>query len=509
MSVHFGFFERLSTRSRRECDRTRLEQTMVLAAAIVALLCSNAFSQEVVLEYQGRYNAQSGEPDHLMSVLAVGPTRAIVSGNRGLALVDFTTLPSEGTQAYEFRLPGLNARDLHTIDGNVLYANLNRTGESGSAGFAILERSGDTLIDHGTIDEPDVFFEKMCVEGGYLYVAAHAYGIRIYDLADPLNPARVGSLGVGFVDAIAIDVDGDVACVADGGGGLKIVDVSDRANPSIVEGEDVETAAGTAKDVTVRNGHVYVASGGAGVAFYENGDLANRTLYEVGACAENLTWIGDYLAVADLSGVTVLLAAPGGSLTLAGGEIAARRPPSASLRIASDCDGASGNYLLCANWNSMDVYRVLPPSASSQPDITPSVQRIRFPPDGGTADVTLRNLGGGDLVIDGVEPSAASIVCDYEGGTLGPGESVSFGITHSGASPGSGLVRFYSNDPDESPLPIQVYAETSFLDPGEASVDFSLPSYRKDPETGDYIEEEFRLSDHRGKIVWVQIYGSW
>ena len=67
----------------------------------------------------------------------------------------------------------------------------------------------------------------------------------------------------------------------------------------------------------------------------------------------------------------------------------------------------------------------------------------------------------------------------------------------------------HSNDPDEDPLPIQVFGNTTYLDPGEASIDFTLPSIRRDELTGDYIEAPLTLSDHLGKIVWFQVYGHW
>lgn len=46
-----------------------------------------------VLAYQGRYNCQAGEPDHLMDALILQDGRVIVAGNRGLALVDLADLP--------------------------------------------------------------------------------------------------------------------------------------------------------------------------------------------------------------------------------------------------------------------------------------------------------------------------------------------------------------------------------------------------------------------------------
>ena len=67
----------------------------------------------------------------------------------------------------------------------------------------------------------------------------------------------------------------------------------------------------------------------------------------------------------------------------------------------------------------------------------------------------------------------------------------------------------YSDDPDEAVLPIQMYGRTSYRDPGEMAYTFTLPLISRDNETGLYSEETFTLLDHRGEIIWFQIYGTW
>jgi len=464
---------------------------------------------EVVLEYQGRYDCQAG-PDHLMDVLGLSGNRAIVASNLGLALVDPTALPLEGTQTYLARLTGLNARDVYTEDGEYLYVNIHREDESQSTGLAVVRRVADTLENVRKIDEDGVLYEKMDVQGGYLYVAAHGKGIRIFSLANPADPVLIGILESGFTDAFAISVDGDTAYVADGAGGLKVVDVSDPAHPAHLEGEDETTAIGTAEDVTTGGGNVYVAAGGAGVVVYEAGDPARRTVVDINVPAEALAWVGSYLAVTHLSGVKVLDVSGVGAPRVVGGELSARRGPLARLRLASGIGSAPGGLVMLGNWNYMDVYRLVPFAEGTQPDITPSLQRIRFRPEGGTRTVSLRNDGAVPLAITDVASSRPSFSIDYDGGFLRPGESVSFEISYDGnPNQGSAVVTFASNDPDENPLPIQVFGNTSHLDPGEPAIDFTLPRITYDRQTGTFTEESFTLSDHRGKIVWFQVYGFW
>ena len=96
--------------------------------------------------------------------------------------------------------------------------------------------------------ENGVLYEKMCISGNYLFVAAHQRGLRIFDIADPENPQLVSGLDAGFSDAFAIAVDGDYAYVADGGGGLKVVDISNISSPEIIAGEDRAPCATASPD---------------------------------------------------------------------------------------------------------------------------------------------------------------------------------------------------------------------------------------------------------------------
>lgn len=483
---------------------------MMLLALMLCALTRPARAADMTLDYVARYNRHWEGPDEIMDVLALGDSLVIVSSNLALTLVDLASLPPEGATNLIYRMENINARDLYIKDSTYIYVNVQRPDASHSTGYAIVEKVGDTLVRRSSVSERNVIFEKMCIDGDNLFVAAHSHGLRIYSLADPLNPSLAGSLDSGFVDAFAVDVAGGSAYVADGAGGLKVVDVSNVANPVLVAGEDLSTAVGTAEDVAWHNGHVYLAAGGAGVAFYPNGDPAARVLYPVDVAAEDLNWNGDFLAAGDILGMRVFEAGPDGSLSLIAREISARRPPGAIIRLTNGVEWAEGDLLLCANWNYMDVYRLVPASLSTQPDITPGRQRVRFPPAGGEADAAIYNFGKADLVVDSVTTTLPAFQCTYTGGTIAPGDSASFQITYDGnPDEGDADVLFHSNDPDESPMPIQVFGNTIRLDPGEPAVDFTLPLYSRNHETGEYIEGLFTLSDHLGKVIWLQLYGSW
>jgi hypothetical protein len=481
---------------------------MLLVPVFLLLFSLGALADPLVLDYLYRYDHQPGVPDHVMSSIEVSGGRAIVCTNRGLSLIDLDNLPIGGEHDPIHQLTPLNARDIYDGGGGIYYVNLHRQGTAMSMGFAVVRLVGDELQLVDTYTEEGVLFEKMCVADGFLYVTAHRHGLRIYSLDNPELPVFESALELGFEDAFAVHVEGDIAYVADGPGGLKRVNISDANFPYHLDGEDLDTALGTAEEISYHDGDIYMALGGEGLGIYAGGNPAARSVFPLDGFAESLAWIGDYLAVGVTGGVVLLDLDP--TIEVVASETAHRRGSSAELRLTSNITAASGERLLCANWDFLDVYQLKEFALGVQPDIQCDRQRIRFAPAGGSNTVTLSNAGAQTLVISSVSASPASFSTAFAGGSLEPGESVSFDVSYAGSpAPGEGTVLFYSNDPDESPLPIQVFGETDYLDPGEESINFTLPLFTVNPDTGEMEGEDFTLTDHLGKVVWFQVFGTW
>jgi len=463
----------------------------------------------MVLEYTGRYLSQSGEPDHLLDVVAVDERRLVVAGNRGLALLDISQLTSGGARQYLHRLTGVNARNVYPAPGGYLYVNLFRQQPDDSAGLAVVRLDGDRLELVTTINEAGVLYEKMCLDDDLLYVAAHSKGLRVFDVSDPAEPVLVGRIDGGFTDAWAVAADGDVAWVADGAAGLKKVDVSEPEHPVLLEGEDLADAVGTSEDVTVRNGRVFVAAGGAGILVYDPDDLTLRAQTRVGGAAKDLSWVGDHLAAATISGIAILDVESGDKPVVVARELTSRRN-NGTLRLCSAVGRFGDDGVLAADWNFLDGYRLVDANDSGQPDINCDRQRIRFAPDGGTVSATVWNSGGGSLTISGADVNSEAFTVDLQPIVLAPGESTEISVSYNGSTfDSSTVVSIRSDDPDEDPLPIQVFGNTPYLDPGDDAVDFELPVFHTDRDTGELVEQTFRLSDHLGKVVWFQIFGTW
>jgi hypothetical protein len=161
----------------------------------------------------------------------------------------------------------------------------------------------------------------IALASGCAYLADEYHGLRVIDVADPFNPVEVGFYDIPglyeFFHGVAVagspsTGSGQVyAYVADGGflgSGLRIVDISDPAQPAEVSflpmkiqiAEDFLPAR--AEDVAVANGYVYLAAGTAGLRVVDVSEPAAPVevgFYDTPGRADNLTVAGHYAYLAD------------------------------------------------------------------------------------------------------------------------------------------------------------------------------------------------------------------
>ena len=114
------------------------------------------------------------------------------------------------------------------------------------------------LVDTKT--DPDVLYEGLLWHDGYLYVANHSAGIRVYK-TDGDGVATMKSTVAGFTNAWKIARSGDYLYVADTTGGIKVIDIQEPEFASVVA--SIETN-GAARDVDAYDNRLYVALGGDG-----------------------------------------------------------------------------------------------------------------------------------------------------------------------------------------------------------------------------------------------------
>ena len=92
---------------------------------------------------------------------------------------------------------------------------------------------------------------------------------------------------------------------------------------------------------------------------------------------------------------------------------------------------------------------------------------------------------------------------------LQPGDTMTVTVDYAGGLLGDGLLHVYSDDPDENPLPIQVFGETVFLDPGEPAIPFTLEAWTLDHATERFLYTTFDLDSYAGKVVYFHVFSTW
>jgi uncharacterized protein (TIGR03437 family) len=105
------------------------------------------------------------------------------------------------------------------------------------------------------------FVEGVAVSGKLACVAAGGAGLRVVDISDPTRPTELGAFDTrGYSEGIA--VAGTMAYLADGPYGLRIFDVSNPKSPKEVSSAFVTNYA---FEVAVSGRYAYIAAAGAGL----------------------------------------------------------------------------------------------------------------------------------------------------------------------------------------------------------------------------------------------------
>jgi len=135
------------------------------------------------------------------------------------------------------------------------------------------------------------------VSDSYAYVADGGAGLKVIDISDPSSPQIAGSVDIDSW-AEGVYVFGSYAYVADGGAGLKVIDISDPSSPQIAGSVDTD---GWAFGVYVFDSYAYVADGGAGLKVI---DISDPTSPQVAGSldtdwAKSVYVSGSYAYVAD------------------------------------------------------------------------------------------------------------------------------------------------------------------------------------------------------------------
>ena len=251
------------------------------------------------------------------------------------ALLPTIAFADEISYELDVRVAGQYQADIGPlfVDGNYAYI-----GEASQ--LSILDISDPTVprllgSSEPLKEEP----QSIYVSGGYGYVACGYGGLLIYDVSDTMQPSRVGtwqydrscnSVFVRGTDAFvacsdclytldvsdptqpvrrgaacpagtgeAVYVEGDYAYLADGEGGIQIIDVSDLDWPKQVSSCD--TDLDNAHDVWYSDGYIYAADAYYGLSFAEvtkpYQPVAKPSYDGIPETAQAVCVVGDYAYV--------------------------------------------------------------------------------------------------------------------------------------------------------------------------------------------------------------------
>jgi hypothetical protein len=190
-----------------------------------------------------------------------------VTDNLGATATDTATVAVGSTTTH----PGL----VGFVPGVGTAADVEADGVRGLT-FVASREFGLAVVDTTHPDDPALVGsadhpfngEKVAVAGGRAVVAGTATdgqaAFRVVDVADPTAPRVAGVLTTDTVErfgGVGIDEAGSLAVVTLGGGGLWTVDLEDPRNPRVAGSLDTAGASG----VAVRGNRVYVADGVGGL----------------------------------------------------------------------------------------------------------------------------------------------------------------------------------------------------------------------------------------------------
>ena len=284
--------------------------------------------------------------------------------------------------------------------------------------------------------------------------------------------------------------------VADGLGGLAVIDVRDPTAPLVAA---IHETAGVAVDVTLHDDLALVAMGSAGVELIDVSEPAAPVpvgSYDSSGLAITIDTDGDLLYIADWDDLEVVDIGDPAAPVLVGRE----ETPVRAMGLA-----AADGLAYVADWSRLRIYRHGPTSAG---DISaPLALEFGDVPDGVATDstITIANTGGGTLTVtEVISFDPLFEVLPPASFTVPPGGEHPVTIRYHNTQPGydTSVLRIDSDDRDEPRLilPLSGEPDPHDLDLGEPAIPFSLY---------DIEGTLHRLQQYRGRVVVLAFFANW
>jgi len=185
--------------------------------------------------YMGIYDTQGTASSVVLS--SDGSKAYVADGDSGLQIVDVSN-PEVPKLLSSYEARGSVKSVSLSNDGSKAY--LANQGEGDKAGLEIVDISSPAPVLLGSYNEPasSVYSSHirniaLSRDGSKAYLADGINGLRILDISSPAAPTLLSTYeGLQTVNGVTLSSDGSKAYLADGIHGLRIIDVSNPAVPS-------------------------------------------------------------------------------------------------------------------------------------------------------------------------------------------------------------------------------------------------------------------------------------
>jgi len=406
----------------------------------------------------------------------------------------------QGFQAYNIATPGHISRV--SAEGFSAWRSWARGDTAYSfcheAGVQVFDISAGAAVLIDGFDPPgaDMHYEGGFRVGDTLYVAAHQHGLHLLDMT-PLAPITHVST-VSLVDNACWNVTGSGGrlFVANGRFGLSVVSLT--GPPAVIA---TLPLPGLANDIEISGTTAFLSLGGDGIAAVDISDPANPVLLDTAPSLGNAFGLGlhgDILAVGSYAYLERFDVSDPSNLALAGWDATRTYAMGADIGELSSGD----TVIAVGDWEGISTYSPHPDAAG---DIEVWPLRLDFgdiPASAALKDTTIvvRNNGSGSLAVDSALVPAG-ITVTPETFTLAPGETKLVTVSATTPNPLRNKIRWYSDDPDERIFTQFVYkSNTTFPQVGSVAPDFNLLGTDG---------EMHQLSDYQGKVVFLEFAAAW
>jgi hypothetical protein len=192
----------------------------------------------------------------------------IADGESGVKIFDLSNLQNP---IFIKSIAGVNARKISlSQDGSKVYA------ADKTAGLKIIDVSvSSSARIIGGIDSYTFYDVVQRPNNDNILLTAGGFGgLKIYDITDITNPILTGTAET--IYAQHITAFNDLAYIADGSGGVKIIDVSNASAPKIIS--DVSLPNAYAAAISNDNTQIYAAGGENGLFVIDAKDISNLSV---------------------------------------------------------------------------------------------------------------------------------------------------------------------------------------------------------------------------------------